>query len=94
MDINELLVHMITRQASDLYIKTESPPTLRIAGQLAPITDGPLAAEEVEELAAQLMQPRHKMEFELRQQVNLAYYNPTMGRYRVNIYMQRSVPRS
>jgi twitching motility protein PilU len=92
MDINELLVHMITRQASDLYIKTESPPTLRIAGQLAPITDGPLAAEEVEELAAQLMQPRHKMEFELRQQVNLAYYNPTMGRYRVNIYMQRSVP--
>jgi len=92
MDINELLVHMVTRQASDLYIKTESPPMLRVAGQLAPIGDGALAPEEVEELAGQLMQPRHKMEFEMRQQVNLAYSNPTMGRYRVNIYMQRSMP--
>jgi len=92
MDINELLVHMVTRQASDLYIKTESPPMLRIAGQLSPIGDGALAPEEVEELAGQMMQPRHKLEFEARQQVNLAYHNPTMGRYRVNIYMQRSLP--
>ena len=50
MDINELLVHMVTRQASDLYIKTESPPMLRIAGQLSPIGDNALAPEEVEEL--------------------------------------------
>ena len=92
MDINELLVHMVTRQASDLYIKTESPPMLRIAGQLSPIGDNALAPEEVEELAGQMMQPRHKLEFEARQQVNLAYHNPTMGRYRVNIYMQRSLP--
>jgi len=92
MDINELLVHMVTRQASDLYIKTESPPMLRISGQLSPIGDGALAPEEVEELAGQMMQPRHKLEFEARQQVNLAYHNPTMGRYRVNIYMQRSLP--
>ena len=92
MDINELLVHMVTRQASDLYIKTESPPMLRISGQLSPIGDGALAPEEVEELAGQMMQPRHKLEFEARQQVNLAYHNPTMGRYRVNIYMQRSMP--
>jgi twitching motility protein PilU len=39
-----------------------------------------------------MMQPRHKREFEERQQVNLAYYTPALGRYRVNIYTQRSAP--
>ncbi len=92
MDINELLVHMIARQASDLYVKPEAPPTLRISGQFEPIGEDALSHEEVGELAGQLMQPRHLKEFEARQQVNLAYYTPTLGRYRVNIYMQRSVP--
>ena len=92
MDINDLLIHMASRQASDLYVKTEAPPMLRIAGQLAPLGETPLSSQAVEELAGQMMQPRHKREFEARQQVNLAYYTPALGRYRVNIYMQRSAP--
>jgi twitching motility protein PilU len=92
MDINDLLIHMASRQASDLYLKTEAPPTLRIAGQLAPLGETPLTHAAVEQLAGQMMQPRHKREFEERQQVNLAYYTPALGRYRVNIYTQRSSP--
>jgi twitching motility protein PilU len=92
MDINDLLIHMASRQASDLYLKTEAPPMLRSAGQLAPLGETPLTPEAVEQLAGQMMQPRHKREFEQRQQVNLAYYSPTLGRYRVNIYTQRSAP--
>jgi twitching motility protein PilU len=92
MDINDLLIHMASRQASDLYLKTEAPPTLRIAGQLASLGETPLTSEAVEQLAAQMMQPRHQREFEQRQQVNLAYNSPTLGRYRVNIYTQRSAP--
>ncbi len=92
MDINDLLIHMASRQASDLYLKTEAPPMLRIAGQLSPLGETLLTSEAVERLAAQMMQPRHKREFEERQQVNLAYYTPALGRYRVNIYTQRSAP--
>ena len=92
MDINDLLIHMESRQASDLYLKTEAPPMLRIAGQLAPLGEIPLSPEAVQELAAQMMQPRHRREFEERQQVNLAYHTPALGRYRVNIYTQRSSP--
>ena len=92
MDINDLLIHMVSRQASDLYLKTEAPPMLRLAGQLAPVGEIPLTLEAIEGLARQLMQPRHQREFEARQQVNLAYYTPALGRYRVNIYMQRSAP--
>ncbi len=92
MDINDLLIHMASRQASDLYLKTEAPPMLRIAGQLAPLGERPLTPEAVEGLADQMMQPRHKREFEQRQQVNLAYHTPALGRYRVNVYTERSHP--
>jgi twitching motility protein PilU len=92
MEINDLLIHMASRQASDLYLKTEAPPTLRIAGQLAPLGEIPLTPEAVERIADQMMQPRHKQEFKERQQVNLAYHHPALGRYRVNIYTQRSAP--
>src|SRR3989442_878258 len=83
---------MVSRQASDLYLKTEAPPVLRIANQLLPLGETVLTPEAVEQLAAQMMQPRHRKEFEERQQVNLAYHTPALGRYRVNIYMQRSTP--
>ncbi|HLW58465.1 MAG TPA: PilT/PilU family type 4a pilus ATPase [bacterium] len=92
MDINDLLIHMSSREASDLYVKTDAPPTLRIAGQLAPLGTAPLTSAAVDELARQMMQPRHQREFDERQQVNLAYFTPALGRYRVNIYMQRSSP--
>src|SRR5579864_967335 len=92
MDINDLLIHMSSREASDLYVKTDAPPTLRIAGQLAPLGTAPLTSAAVDELARQMMQPRHQREFDERQQVNLAYFTPALGRYRVNIYTQRSSP--
>jgi len=92
VEINDLLIHMVSRQASDLYLKTEVPPMLRIANRLLPLGETPLTPEAVERLAGQLMQPRHRREFEERQQVNLAYHTPALGRYRANIYMQRSTP--
>jgi twitching motility protein PilU len=92
VDINDLLIHMASREASDLYLKTDAPPVLRIAGQFATLGETPLAAEAVQALATQMMQPRHQREFDERQQVNLAYQTPALGRYRVNIYTQRSVP--
>jgi twitching motility protein PilU len=92
MDINDLLIHMVSRDASDLYLKTDAPPMLRVTGHLLPLGDVPLTAEVVDALAGQMMQPRHRREFEARQQVNLAYHTPALGRYRVNVYTQRSEP--
>ena len=92
MDLNDLLIHMASREASDLYLKTDAPPVLRIAGQFAQLGETPLSPEAVQALANQMMQPRHQREFDERQQVNLAYQTPALGRYRVNIYTQRSLP--
>ena len=92
MKIDDLLNEMAAQQASDLYIKTGVPPMLRVSGQLFPIGTEPLTAVAVEELASVMMTRRHQKEFAQRQQVHLAYQTPTLGRYRVNLYTQRSAP--
>ncbi len=92
MDINDLLARMNEHQASDLYVLTDEPPMLRISGELLPLGETALGADAVERLAGQLMKERHRKEFAERQAVNLAYYVPALGRYRVNVYTQRSTP--
>ncbi|MCR4432428.1 MAG: PilT/PilU family type 4a pilus ATPase [Caldiserica bacterium] len=77
------------RDASDLYIKAFSPPVLRIYNQFHPLEEKGLSPEETQELAFSLMSPDQKERFRRYLQVNLAYWKPEVGRFRVNIYRQR-----
>jgi len=63
MHIDDLLIHMEARDASDLYLKSGVPPMLRIAGNLVPAGEVPLTDEAVYGLAEQLMTDRHRQEF-------------------------------
>lgn len=92
MDIDDLLIQMETRDASDLYLKTGQPPLLRVAGQVVSLGGAPLDDEEIMRLAGQTMAPRHRQEFEQRQRADIAYASPVAGRFRVNVYLQRGSP--
>src|SRR3990170_2097176 len=92
MDIDDLLIHMEARDASDLYLKTGQPPLLRVAGQVVSLDGTPLDDEEIMRLARQAMAPRHRQEFEQRQRADIAYASPVAGRFRVNVYVQRGSP--
>src|SRR3989304_3568489 len=63
MHIDDLLIHMEARDASDLYLKNGVPPMLRIAGNLVPAGEGPLTDEAVYGLAEQLMTDPPRPEF-------------------------------
>jgi twitching motility protein PilU len=92
MDIDDLLIHMEARDASDLYLKTGQPPLLRVAGQVVALDGSPLADAEIMRLAGQMMAPRHRQEFEQRQRADIAYASPVAGRFRVNTYVERGSP--
>jgi pilus retraction protein PilT len=77
------------RDASDLYIKAFSPPVLRIYNQFYVLNEPALSSEETEELAFSLMSPEQKERFKRYLQINLAYWKPQVGRFRVNIYRQK-----
>ncbi|MDR7418969.1 MAG: PilT/PilU family type 4a pilus ATPase [Armatimonadota bacterium] len=89
MHIDDLLVHMEVRDASDLYLKAGQPPLLRVSGEIVPIDGQILSDETIRRLAEQIMGPRHRHDFQHRQRADVAYSSSAAGRFRVNVYVQR-----
>jgi twitching motility protein PilU len=92
MHIDDLLINMEARDASDLYIRTGIPPMLRVDGEVVPAGEHPLDDATIYALAEQMMRPRHKEEFAQRNRADIAYHSPVLGRFRVNVYVQRGSP--
>jgi twitching motility protein PilU len=90
-DIDEMLISMVGTNASDLYVTAGAPANLRIDGVCHPATE-PLTAQDVREIADFFMSPAQQEEFRLHQEMNLAYSIKGVGRYRVNIFVQRGAP--
>lgn len=89
MDVRLLLKEMLEREASDLYLTVDSPPTLRIEGVNAVLAGEPLQSPDVETLANSLMTERQRAVFEETMEMNLALSSTKLGRFRVNVFRQK-----
>jgi twitching motility protein PilT len=90
MDINELLRKANAMEASDLHIKVGSPPILRIYGELTPLTsEKKISQEDATIIAMSVMTPGQADLFKRKNDMDLAYSVPGLGRFRCNIFMQR-----
>ena len=87
--IDELLKAMIERNASDLHLKSGSPPVIRVDGELCVLDDASLVPDDTKEYAAAIMSDRQIRRFSEHSEVDFAYSLPGLGRYRVNVYRQR-----
>jgi twitching motility protein PilT len=89
VELNELLMFMTKKGASDLHIKPMRPPLLRIQGRLIPIKANPLQPEEVEQMLGDILKPGQRARFDERQAVDMGYGVPGVARFRCNIFLQR-----
>ncbi|MBI5848424.1 MAG: type IV pilus twitching motility protein PilT [Nitrospirae bacterium] len=90
MDVNELLREAHGQGASDLHLKVGSYPILRINGELAPLsTEKRLSQEDTLKMAFAVMSPGQREIFKKRNDIDLAYSVPGLGRFRCNIFIQR-----
>jgi twitching motility protein PilT len=89
VELNELLMFMTKKGASDLHIKPMRPPLLRIQGRLIPIKANPLQPEEVEQMLGEILKPGQRARFDETQAVDMGYGVPGVARFRCNIFLQR-----
>ncbi len=90
MDINDLLKTAHSMEASDLHLKVGSYPILRIHGKLNPLTsENRLTQEETLKIAFSVMSPGQREVFKKRNDMDLAYSVPGLGRFRCSIFIQR-----
>lgn len=90
MEINDLLKIAVTQNASDLHIKVGSPPILRIAGELTPlVSESRITQQDAMKIAFSVMSPGQREVFKKKNELDLAYSVPGLGRFRCNIFLQR-----
>ncbi len=89
MDITPYLKMMSERDASDMFLSTGAPISMKMEGELATVGDTPLGTGVCDQIANALMSEAQKAEFERELELNMAIAVPGSGRFRVNIFRQR-----
>ena len=90
MEISDYLKLMVKYEASDLYFTVGAPVSAKIHGTLKPLEKSTLPAGRAKQLAYEIMNEEQIAQFELKPEMNLAHSVPGVGRFRVNVFMQRS----
>ncbi len=90
MNLNELLKLTYEKKASDLHLKVGVPPVLRIDGRLLPVEqEKRLTQEDAVAIAFGIMNAGQKNRFKEKNELDMAYAVPGLGRFRVNVFQQR-----
>ncbi|MBC7600911.1 MAG: PilT/PilU family type 4a pilus ATPase [Polaromonas sp.] len=87
--INDLLKLMVGRNGSDLFITAEFPPAMKVDGKITKVSPQPLNAGHTMALARAIMNDKQAAEFERTKECNFAISPPSVGRFRVNAFIQQ-----
>ncbi len=90
MDFISLLQLMVNRKASDLFITTGVPPSLKINGRISAVSPNRLTAEQARDVVYHIMAPSQRAEFDRYHEANFAINQPDIGRFRVNVFRQQN----
>ncbi len=90
MKFDTFLKIMIDKDGSDIFLSTGAPVSAKIHGRLIALSSEPLAGNDTKEIAYQIMDEEQIKSFEHKPEMNLAISRPGIGRFRVNIFMQRN----
>ena len=89
MNLQPYLKLMSEQQASDMYFTTGAPVSVRIDGSMRPVGKSMLNPGMTKKLAYDLLKPAQIKDFEKNLELNLGVSYTDLGRFRINIYMQR-----
>ena len=81
-----LLEAAVRHGASDLHLRPDETPKLRVSGALVPLGEQPYAAHDVEDLVRASMTPDALVSFEERFEADYAISVAGLGRFRVNAF--------
>jgi len=93
MDLNGLLMRAVELGATDIHLKLGQPPICRVDGDLLPMTEAPtfdeVALASVLETVGR-RSPEKLQHFAEAGDLDIAYQDGELPRFRVNAYRQRS----
>jgi twitching motility protein PilT len=89
-EMNSALRTLVDRDGSDLHVKVDSRPTIRVNGELIALEEyEPLTASDTEKAFEDIAEARSVSEFGEAGEVDFAHALPGVARFRVNVFRQR-----
>ena len=89
VSLHQLLKTMFEEGGTDLHITTNSPPQIRVDGQLRPLNLPPLTPSETKQLAYSVLTDAQKHRFEEDKELDLSFGIKGLARFRCNVFNQR-----
>ena len=89
VDLESLCRLAVENKASDLFLKSDSPPALRIHGRIVLTDLESLTPEDTERLAQSVMTEEQIARFRDYHELDLAFTLGDLARFRCNAYQQR-----
>ena len=89
MEINELLVITMEKDASDLHLNVGVPPVLRINGKLEKLDLPELTPQNTHEMIYSILNEKRKADFEKYGELDLSYELANIARFRINVFKHR-----
>ena len=89
MKFEKLLRFAKTNRASDLILKSGSPPVLRIFGEIKPVEARPLTDSDIQEFLLGVIGEEEFRLFRKGLERDVAVTIPDLGRFRINVFQQR-----
>jgi twitching motility protein PilU len=83
---------MVEKKASDLFFTSNAPIKIKIEGQILPVNKQVLTPETVRQTAFAIMTAEQREHFLQEWELDFAVSEPGLGRFRVNVFMQRGYP--
>ncbi|HTT01183.1 MAG TPA: PilT/PilU family type 4a pilus ATPase [Steroidobacteraceae bacterium] len=83
---------MVEKKASDLFFTANAPIKIKIEGQIFPVNKNVLTPDVVRQTAFALMNAEQRDAFQREFELDFAISEAGLGRFRVNVFMQRGYP--
>ncbi|MBA2365722.1 MAG: PilT/PilU family type 4a pilus ATPase [Actinobacteria bacterium] len=87
--MRDYLRQLVDRKGSDLHVKAGGPPYVRESGRLTRTHFPALSAGDCERTAMELMSDEQARFFKERGEVDFAFSERGLGRFRINVFSQR-----
>ena len=90
MNVKPLFKLMVEKKASDLFFAPFAPAKIKIDGKIMPVNKLEMTPKMVKQAALELMDEDLLEQFSKELEVDFAISEPGLGRFRVNVFHQRS----
>jgi len=90
VELNDILIEVLERGASDLHLTVGIPPSIRLHGSLIHLDYPRLSPVDTQNLIYSILTQEQRERLERNWEFDFSYSLPGKARFRVNVYYQRN----